>query len=98
MKKIIKYFWKLLTDINERGIYNRDESDINLLKGKKNSEYLLISRQSARLTFLSAIAFLISTLAIIISTCALIVTFRSNSAKGNRDIHLRYQQGVFRYR
>lgn len=39
MKNLISNYWKMLTDINERGIYRRDEYDINLLTGKKNSEY-----------------------------------------------------------
>ena len=95
MRKLISYYWKLLTDINERGIYRRDEFDINLLKDKENSKYLLISRQSARVTVLTAMAIIISTLALIISTCALIVSInlisKSNQACSRPSYNLPFK-------
>ncbi len=98
MRNLISYYWDLLTGINERGIYRRDEFDINLLNGKKNSEYLLISRQSARLTFLSAIAFFVSTLAVVISTYALIIASNSNSDKTSEHTQRECYQRIIKYR
>lgn len=72
MKKIFKYLFNLLTEINERRIYNRDEEDISMLKGEENSKFLLVSRQSARGTYLSALAVIISIAAFIISLSALV--------------------------
>jgi hypothetical protein len=71
---LLRYLWKLLTDINERGIYRRDEEDIGLLRGEENTRFLLISRQSARGTFLATLAFIIATAAFIVSVVSLIIS------------------------